>query len=162
MKSFSCDCGGKVTKQQGKSKFFSYGEYGMIKLTKARQVLICNKCGEYYQSADDSSLQEGLKESLTDNAIRLINRIKDQHGLRDSQLAFFCGVTPAAFSRFKNKDSGKVLPSYAFLLLKGVERHGEKFIKELLEATWDDDESASSSSSNEHSLPLTGMVAKPY
>jgi hypothetical protein len=161
MENFSCDCGGKVTKQQGKFRFFPYGEYGMIKLTKARKVLICSKCGEYYQNADDSSLQEGLKESLTDNAVQLINLIKNQHGLRDNQLAFFCGVTPAAFSRFKNKDSGKVLPSYAFLLLKGIAQHGEKFIKDLLDATWEVDEPVSNSSGDQSS-GHTGLAAKAY
>lgn len=161
MTNFICDCGGKVKKLQAKGKFFPYGEFGKIKLTRSCKVLLCDTCGEYYENADDQSLQDALKNSLTDNAIEITKFIKENHGIRDNQLAFFCSLTPETFSRCKNKDSGKVMPAYAFLLLKGVAMHGKRFMSDLLETRWDTEKTLSSTSSGEQTKHGP-MAAKAY
>lgn len=127
MTRFSCDCGGKVSKKEAIGRFFSYGEFGMVKLTKPLQVLTCDRCGEYYEAANDSSLQKALRESFEDNIRELIELIKSRHGIQEKQIAYLCG----------RQSLGKSLRSSEFLLLKGLVRGGKAFMKSMLDEGWD-------------------------
>ncbi|HET9239169.1 MAG TPA: hypothetical protein VFO10_18055 [Oligoflexus sp.] len=163
-KSMTCECGGRITRQNAKGRFFSLAEFGKVKLLKDVEVPLCKKCGEAVIEMEDYSLDNGLEASLPGNVEELLSLIKRRHKIINKDVAVFLGMKPETLSRYQSETSGQTIPSPAFLELKNMVQRGRDYMEKLLEYEWDGEASAETSGSGggaDHQMP-TSIVAAPY
>jgi hypothetical protein len=135
----SCtNCDGNILKRQAKGEFFSFGEFGKVRLTQDLEIRFCDKCHETYLLMDDSSLDDALEASLSENVREVLEEIKSRHSIKAKEIANFCGITPETLSRFKQSgENGRLVPSEIFLILKRIAIEGRSFIDKALNETWE-------------------------
>jgi hypothetical protein len=162
-KSMTCDCGGRITRQNAKGRFFPLAEFGKVKLLKDVEVLLCKKCGEAVVDMNDFSLDNGLEASLPGNVEELLSLIKRKHKIYNKDVAAFLGMKPETLSRYQSEASGQQVPSPAFLELKNIFLRGPEYMKNLLDYEWDEDAPAQASGSGggDHQIPAP-IVAASY